>query len=157
MLFCSFHALITLDLTFNRTPSKHVAHLAHRAVRAERGTASVSRVRNGRRSRSLCDWYRDDNNQGVRPGRGRGMERPPRRRLLGHGGSGTCGRYSRTPRMVNTFQLFYVSMTAFSTSLNHVSGGATNAGLTDNERAAILPGSLAFEQRCVFDNEQQDE
>lgn len=48
-------------------------------------------------------------------------------------------------------------MTAFSTSLNHVSGGGTNAGLTDNERAAILPGSLAFEQRCVLDNEQQDE
>ncbi|KJK81425.1 hypothetical protein H634G_02683 [Metarhizium anisopliae BRIP 53293] len=51
--------------------------------------------------------------------------------------------------LVTVAALFYVSMTAFSTSLNHVSGGATNAGLTDNERAAILPGSLAFEQRVL--------
>ncbi|EFY95181.2 hypothetical protein X797_010165 [Metarhizium robertsii] len=51
--------------------------------------------------------------------------------------------------LVTVAALFYASMTAFSTSLNHVSGGATNAGLTDNERAAILPGSLAFEQRVL--------
>ncbi|KID85293.1 polyketide synthetase PksP [Metarhizium guizhouense ARSEF 977] len=51
--------------------------------------------------------------------------------------------------LVTVAALFYASMTAVSTSLNHFSGGETNAGLTDDERAAILPGSLAFEQRVL--------
>ncbi|EFY84194.1 hypothetical protein MAC_09757 [Metarhizium acridum CQMa 102] len=45
--------------------------------------------------------------------------------------------------------VFYAVMTTLSSCLGGIAGGHTNAGLTDDERAAILPDSLEFQQRVI--------